>query len=400
MEGDFLPASEPGGHGIPPLLCRAFVVGLQYDWHKICVKYGPMTDLLKKAREVVWLEGNPEGDYSVGLIVFGALEIILGMLAFSVALFLLILESSAGLGGMKPSHFWMIMGLLFCLSGCLIAVGYGSIRAFRWARVLMLAGSWVTLFFGTLQLALVLYILPGIYDLLADATMLSPSSAMIVLCSSMILLFILQLVLPVTAMAFYGRKGVEKTCERLNPRPCWTDQCSLPLLAMSFISVLGSLSVFLGASMNYVVFLFGHVLVGWPGFCFVLLISAGCGYVGWGAFVRRMHAWWVAYALIVLTSASMMLTFSEVDMPMLYAAMGYTPDQISQLSSIPLLTPAVLTFVVCIWGIMACIYLVWVRDSFRPERVAKEIKSYRQRRAEEQQLAAPKPLQPRMRVGD
>jgi hypothetical protein len=360
-----------------------------------------MTNLLRKVREFVWLEGDPEKDRWTGLVAFGTLEIILGILAFSAAMFLLILVSSAGFGGMKPSHFWIVMGLLFYLTGWLIVVGYGSIKAFRWARVLMLVGSWVMLFFGTLQLALLLYILPGIYDLMADSTLLSPASAMTVLCGSIILLFLFQMVLPVVAIIFYSLKGVETTCERLNPLPCWTDRYSLPLLAMSFISVLGSLSIFFGASTNYTVFFFGQVFMGTKGFCFVLLVSIACGYVGWGAFVRKMHAWWVAYALIVSTAASMMLTFSEVDMSMIFTAMGYSPEQITQLSKIPVLNPAGLTFITCIWGIMASIYMVWVRDSFRPMRIGPEVKSYRQRRAEEGQDATPAPpVRPRMRVGD
>ncbi len=357
-----------------------------------------MKELFTKAREFVWLEGDPERDHSTGLAVFGTLEVVLGILAFTAAMFLMILVSEAGLGGMKPSHFGMVMGLLVYLSAWFIVVGLGSIKARRWARVLVLVGSWVTIFFGTMALALLLYILPGVYDMVADLEVLSASASMGVISFSIVVLFVLQLLMPAVAIGFYSLKGVIATCERLNPEPCWSDRCPLPLLAMGFISVLGSLSVLLGATNNYIVFLFGHVWVGWKGFGVVLLISAVCGYVGWGAFMRKMHAWWMAYSMIIITSASMMLSFSEIQMGDIYQAMNYTAEQLAQLENMKLLSPAVLTFVTCVWGIMACIYLVWVRDCFLPERSTDDIKSYRQRMAEEEVARPVEPIRPRMRL--
>lgn len=356
----------------------------------------------KKAKDITWWAGNPDKDYSAGLVAFGTVKIVLGILCLSIALLLLGLMSYAGLGDMHPAHFWMVEGMLFSLSGWFVVMGLGSIRVRRWARVLVLAGSWVTIFFGTLAMALMLYILPGSYDLLADSGLLSPADALTALAVAMLLLFVLQLVVPMADIAFYSLKGVQHTCERRNPAACWTDQCPLPLLAMGCISALGCLSVIFGAATNYVVFVFGHVLSGWQGFVPVLLMSVLCGYVGWGAFTRKMHAWWTAYALIVLSSASMMLSFSELDMNTLYGIMGYSRDQILQMGQLQRLSPAVLTIIACVWGVMASIYLVWVRDCFLPEQGTEEVKSYRQRMAEEAAAcpASPEPVRLRMRLED
>ena len=113
-----------------------------------------MNEFLKRARDRVWLEGDPERDRSAGLAVFGALEIIMGLMAFAFAMFLLVLVSAIGIGGMKISHCWITMGFLLYMSGWFFVMGFGSIKALRWARALMLVGSWVTVFFGTLVLAL------------------------------------------------------------------------------------------------------------------------------------------------------------------------------------------------------------------------------------------------------
>jgi hypothetical protein len=210
-------------------------------------------------------------------------------------------------------------------------------------------------------------------------------------------LVLLQVAFPVVGIAFYGAPSVQATCERLNPERSWTDRCPLPLLAMSFISIIGSFSIVFAGTTNYTVFVFGHVLSGFPGALVVALISAACGYVGWGAFTRKMHAWWSAYALIVLISASMMLTFSEMDIATMYDLMGYSAEQSLHLQQVYPLNPATLTFMSCAWGIMASIYLVWVRDRFRPENDRDEVKSYQQRKAEQEAANLQHP-EPRVRM--
>jgi len=356
-----------------------------------------MKKFLENAAERVWLEGDPSKDRTVGLIVFGTLQILLGIFCFALAMLLLIVVSANGLHGMKPSHYGMSMGFLFYLTGGFIVMGLGSIKARRWARALLLVGAWVSVFFGTLVLALILYILPEVYGLLADSGLLPPMAALGILYFAILVLILLQVVFPLLTIVYYGLKGVKGTCERRNPEPCWTDRCPLPLLAMSSISALGCLSIVAGATTNYVVFLFGHIVSGVHGALVIAIISVAFGYVGWGAYTRKMHAWWGAYALILLASASMMLTFSEMDMTTLYTHMGYSSGQIARLHEFYPFNPALFTFISCVWGIMACTYLVWARDCFRPENDVVEVKSYQQRKAEEE-ADKPKPAQSRVRM--
>jgi len=357
-----------------------------------------MKKFLKSAVERVWLAGDPEKDCTVGLVVFGTMEILLGLFCFTLAMLLLIVVSANGLHGIKPTHFWMSMGSLFYLTGWFIVMGLGSIKARRWARALLLVGAWVAIFFGTLALALALYILPETYGLLADSGLVPPMAVLGILYFTIAVLVILLVVLPLALVVYYELKGVKATCERRNPEPSWTDRCPLPLLAMGFISIMGSLSIVVGATTNYVVFLFGHVVSGIPGALVIAAISVAFGYVGWSAYTRKMHAWWIAYALVLLTSSSMMLTFSEMDMNMLYANMGYSAEQIARLQEFYPVNPALLTFMSCAWGVMACGYLVWVRDCFRPEKDEVEVKSYQQRKAEEEAAKPKEPPRNRMRL--
>lgn len=355
-----------------------------------------MKAFIKKVAEAIATEADPERDRSTGLVVFGALDVLLGIFCFSLAMLLLVV-SSDGLHGMRPSFYWMAMAFLFGSTAWYIVLGLGSIKARRWARALLVVGAWVAVFFGTLALALVLYILPEVYEVLADSGSIPPPLVLGLLYFSVFVLLFLQVIFPLMAIAFYGLESVRTTCERRHPEPSWTDRCSLPLLVMGFISTLGCLSVFAGAATRYTVFLFGHVVSGWPGMLVLAGLSLACGYAGWGAFTRKMHAWWGAYALILITCSSLMLTFAELDLPVLYAHLGYSPERIEQQQKFLSLSPATLTFISCIWGIMASIYLVWVRDCFRPEKDAIKIKSHQQRIAEEE-AAKPKPTPPRNRM--
>jgi hypothetical protein len=357
-----------------------------------------MKDFLKTITELVIAESDPKRDRAVGLVVFGTLDVLVGVVCFALAMFLLIVVSAAGLHGMKPVHYWMVMLLLFYLTGWFIVMGLGSIKARRWARALLLVGGWVAVFFGTLALALILYVLPEMFNLLADSPVIPEGSVLGILYFSTAVLIILQIIFPLVAIAFYGLKSVQATCERINPSLSWTDHCPLPLLAMSFISVIGSLSIVTASTTNYTVFLFGNVVSGGAGMFVVLIISVACGYVGWGAFSRKMHAWWGAYALVLLTSGSMMLTFSEMDMQELYGHMGYSVEQVDQLREAYLISPTTLTFISCAWGIMACVYLIWVRDCFRPEKDEVEIKSYQQVKAEEEAAKPVESSEPRVRM--
>ncbi len=338
---------------------------------------------MERVRNGPWMDGDPDRDYSAGLAAFGAAEIVLGALCFMLAAMLFGSVSAAAPGSLLPKHGVPSGIALLLLSAWWSAMGFGSLRARRWARALVIVGAWVAVFYGTLAMALALVVLPEACNAIVDAGVVGPGDAVAVLYAAVGMLFLLHMVFPLAAIVFYGMKGVRNSCERRNPRPCWTDRLPLPLMAMGCISILGSLLVVAGGFENHVVFFFGRVLSGGWGACVLLAVSAGSAYVGWGAFTRRMHAWWGAYVLVLLVCSSMMLTFAEIDMETLYLRMGHGAGDVDRLERFIPFSPAALTFVSCIWGILACIFLVWVRDCFRPAVPAEAVKSYALRKAEE-----------------
>jgi hypothetical protein len=102
-----------------------------------------MKTLIQKLEHLLEAQSDPSKDPSVGLVVFGTLDILMGIFCFALAMILLIVVSSAGLHDLKPVHFWMTMVLLFYLTGWFIVMGLGSIKGRRWVRALLLVGAWV-----------------------------------------------------------------------------------------------------------------------------------------------------------------------------------------------------------------------------------------------------------------
>jgi hypothetical protein len=75
-----------------------------------------------------WLEGDPSKDCTVGLVVFGTLEILPGIFCFPLAMLLLMGVSTIGLHGLKSIHYGMAMGFLFYLTGWFIIRDWAASR--------------------------------------------------------------------------------------------------------------------------------------------------------------------------------------------------------------------------------------------------------------------------------
>lgn len=343
-----------------------------------------MKSTLKNTNDRIWKQIRSKNPQVVGLVAFGIADIVMGLFCFSLAMLVIIMASSTSQTDLSFVAYATAVGFLFGTTGWYIVLGLGSLRARRWACALLVAGGWVTVFFGAIGLALLFYVLPELYDALSRAMPTSPNAVMYLVTSVVVVLVFLQVIFPLMLISFYGLASVRRICEERNPTPCWTDNYALPLLVMVFISVLGCLAVLGGALTNYTVFFYGRLLFGISGFAVVAVLSVASGYIGWGALHRQMKAWWIAYALVLLTAASMMLTSATLDMDHLFTCMGYSAGQIELQNEFLSLSPAVLTVTSILWGLMASVYLLWVRECFVPIPVEKVVKSYQQRMVEEE----------------
>jgi hypothetical protein len=154
-------------------------------------------------------------DRKTGLVVFGIILIIIGLLLALLSL-------------MCIAHIYVFLGLFLAVPAVwFISMGIGSIKARRWARALLLVTSWVW-FIGEINIFIIY-----IYNEIAQGAQIYEDNN-----STWIwFMLVVFIIAPVILILFYGSKNVKATCEFRNPQISWTDKCPLPVLALSFIYI-------------------------------------------------------------------------------------------------------------------------------------------------------------------
>jgi MFS family permease len=283
-----------------------------------------------------------------GLIGFGILEIALGGLS---------LLSLAGLFLARVMSFAVVV---YGLGGAaLIWLGIGSILCRRWARALLLIGSWSWLVGGVIALG---FYAGVIRDLFAAA---DPAGWLAVGIGA-----VFFIALPGALVLFYRSPEVQATCEARDPRSRWTDRCPLPVLACSLWLGLGTCSLLATPGIyRDAVPCFGFFLSGAPA-ALVLLIYAAFGfYLAWGTYRLRISAWWMTLAAFTLFDVSSAVTFLRVDRAELYRRLGYSKLQIDGLGSVGFFSGAIMAWWIAAIYLLFLIYLTWIRKYFRRARL-------------------------------
>lgn len=277
----------------------------------------------------------PERDYGTGLVLFGLLELSIGLVFLAKAVLFALLSIpgvtplAARYGGQVP----LTALLALVPAAFFLALGFGSIAARRWARALALAFSLVWLAIGALCVALALVWLPkiiaAIRPVMAEAARAgrhaagAPSRLGLVVAIAAILL-------PAASAFFYGNAGVERECARRDPQPRWTDRVPLGVLVLIVVLWMAAMLAFpIALSARRERLYFGHVLgigarAAWAGLGAAEIASA------WGLARMRRWAWVGAVAVLIARGgASFAILRRLADAPdaMLVFAPGRTADQ-------------------------------------------------------------------------
>ncbi len=325
---------------------------------------------------------RPYRDRHVGLVCFGVLEILLGLLALFGLLSLALVgamgsmsAATPGLSGrsLLPSAVMYLLAAVF-----FIWIGIGSILARRWARALMLIASWFWLVVGLIGLIGFAWIYPAI-----QATMLKASAAgapsapgsanpagapeMVAFIQGcmFVALGVFYVLLPVAFVLFYRSPHVKATCEARDPRPRWTDRCPLPVLGLSLFEGLGALAC-LGVALGYrVLAVFGFILTGLPALVLGLALAVLLALMAPATYRLAPWAWWAAAAFWCLGAASVVATaFHPFDWWQLYRQMGFNTEQLEQTGLGALLQSNRLVWISSVGFLPWLLYLVWVRRFF------------------------------------
>lgn len=228
-------------------------------------------------------------DRRTGLILFGILEIFLGLGCGLMALVMVFGAAAAPQAAGAPMRMMLPLAFLYlAVAAGFITIGIGSIMALRWAHALALAFSWWWLVIGVLTCFALLAMMPRMLATLPpDQAAAKPF--MIGCMSATTGLFFL--LLPLAFVLFYRSPNVKATVEARDPVHRWTDDVPLPLLVFALWMIAGGAAMVL-CSPIYTSFPFGRWMIRGPAVPAITLgFAALMLFIGFGALKRKWAAW-------------------------------------------------------------------------------------------------------------
>ena len=269
-------------------------------------------------------------DWTVGLVVYGSVEILIGALC---ALMIPLMAFSAmipqpdgsplGLQMMLPA-----IGFYAIVSVCFIWIGIGSILARRWARAVMLVCSWMWLLFGAMGMIIFIWMVPHMFDHLPPGQQMPAEMILVMQIVTGGFMGCMYILLPLAFVLFYQSKHVWATCRFKDPKTRWTDRCPLPVLALVILFAYGAFCMVWLPFYNFTIPWFGGILDGPSGAAVVLGVVLLEVYLVWGMYHRRVAAWWTAVLCVIVGSISGLLTMARTDLMELYERMGIPAEQL------------------------------------------------------------------------
>jgi len=314
--------------------------------------------------------GDPHKDRSVGLVLFGVVEILIGVgCALLVPLMLIAAVATAGLDGPGSSPDLKSMAAGIAIYGVVAVVfvwiGMGSIRARRWAQKLMLVLSWLWLITGVFTVVMSLWIMPTLMGQLGAETGLPDGTITAVLLVVFVILGGISLVLPVAFVLFYRSPHVVATCRRRDPGPSRIADAPSHILSLVLIYALGAASALTMPAYNFVMPVFGFVLSGIAGAVAWALVLVLLGYLVWATLRMDPKAWWVAVAATVAVTLASTVGVALVPLDRLLAVSGMPADQVALIQAMGLPGPAGLALLSAVaWG--SFLGYLWYTRRFFP----------------------------------
>jgi hypothetical protein len=283
------------------------------------------------------------GDYGTGLVLFGLLDLLIGVVFLAKAVLFALLS----IPGVTPvavrfgSEVPLTALLSFVPAGFFLALGFGSIVARRWARALALAFSLVWLAIAALCLAFGLFWVPRIVAALRSVVSAAADSAHGAAGSSarvVVLIVIAAFLLPAASALFYGNAGVERECARRDPQSRWTDRVPIGVLVLIVVLGIAAMLAFqIGFSSTRQRVHFGHVLgppprAGWAALGLAEIAAA------WGLSRMRRWAWFATLAVLIARGAASVFLFRRLasvpDAVFLLAPARRTPQSEAYLAAL------------------------------------------------------------------
>jgi hypothetical protein len=315
-------------------------------------------------------------DRSNGLVVFGVIQIILGLLAALMvplaALGAFLTRLAPGVT-MRPGQYVSGIASYAVMAAVLLTLGIGSVQMKRWARALTLVISWYWLITGVLMTVLMTAVLPVVMRSVLRAQQnaagqsgaLSAGIMAVILTIVIVFAAFFLIVVPIAFVVFYSRQDVADTCRDHDPVERWTDRVPLPVLGASVVFVVQALYLLSTGIATPMFPLFGRYLLGLSAIPWFLAFACLDTYLA-VAFLRvKPIAWWIAVVVEPIRLLSMAVTFSRADPMQAYAKLGWSDAQVQMLSSSPFFR----SHVVLWWSLISAVlffgYVLWLKRYFK-----------------------------------
>jgi len=270
---------------------------------------------------------SPHQDRRAGLVAFGVVAILVGAVC-AVALAIATLWTLYGLISWREFGLVNARMALPVLVSCALAstffivTGIGSILARRWARALLLAGSWAWLALGAAGLAVCL-IGPSRFLASFEMVPISFEPEGVVGVALVVVVALVGLLLPF--IAFYRGRHVEATCQHRSPQPSWTDACPPAVLGLCGLLTFAAARHVVSAVQG-VLLIFGHVLAGLSGVAVALGLALLTIVMARETYRLRVWAWWGLLILGALGTVSAVVSRAALDEQAFSAKLGTSQD--------------------------------------------------------------------------
>jgi hypothetical protein len=314
-------------------------------------------------------------DRSTGLLIFGIVEIIGGLLSLlAIPVMFLGLIIARKTGGSTPLNRFITLPLIYAtLGGALLTLGIGATQAKRWARALNLILSWMWLAVGTLVTVMLVFVLPGttLAAMREGAArnpggVTPPAGVMAVILTLMIaFMAVFLVVLPLVFLLFYRSRNVELTCKNRDPRQRWTDRLPLPVIAYGFLASFGALYSLVAAVARPLFPFFGRYLTGLPAGTLLVAFALLDAVIAVQFFRRKVAGWWLALATLGLRMSSGLLTAMRGNFLDAYSRLGWSAHQLETMRRNPMLHGPGLVLWTLSFTILYFGLLLWTKRYFR-----------------------------------
>jgi hypothetical protein len=311
-------------------------------------------------------------DRRVGLLVFGILEILLGLMCVLMAgvmvLGQVMLSRTPGTFDSR-----MILPAVFVylgLAAVFVSLGIGSIRCRRWARALLLILAWPWLCVGVISVPVMGFVMPGMlaHSQVNGGPGLPHGALVVIVVFQLLFMTVLMVAIPGALAWFYGSRHVKATCQTLDPVRRWTDACPLPVLGIACFLWLGSISMLIYPFIyGGVLPVFGTVVTGVPGMLLAFVLAAVWLWLGVTCYHSKITGWWALLIVLLLFVISNFITFMRVDIMDLYRRMGLPETQLEIIRRQGWISNTFMLWNSVVWVVPMLAYLFWAKRFFRPQ---------------------------------